>query len=144
MHQLYNPITDKTIISIASTSFLKYIKFVLIIQATHDTIQAARRLLKGRILMIIDVTVTELTPGNYRKNCLGNGAHKGTECCYDECDYTLCCASKDYPNICISCADADCPRRNPWKDKKSANKTSIDFLIWIIRTKYMSLFTVIK
>ena len=37
--------------------------------------------------MIIDVTGTELTPGNFGRDCLGNGEHEGVECCCDECDY---------------------------------------------------------
>jgi len=41
--------------------------------------------------MIIDVTGTELTPGNQGKDCLGNGKHEGIECCCDECSYMLCC-----------------------------------------------------
>ena len=46
--------------------------------------------------MIIDVTGVELTPGNFGKNCLGNGKHfdkngEPIECCCEECDYYLEC-----------------------------------------------------
>ena len=63
--------------------------------------------------MIIDITGIELTPGNDGKDCLGNGEHfdkQGNliECCCDECDYLLCCAS-DNTN-CIECNDFSCPR----------------------------------
>ncbi len=44
--------------------------------------------------MIIDITGVVLTPGNFGKDCFGNGEHideKGNliECCCDECDYML-------------------------------------------------------
>ena len=32
-----------------------------------------------------------LTPGYHGKDCLGNGAHPGVECCCDECDFFLTC-----------------------------------------------------
>jgi len=57
--------------------------------------------------MIIDVTGAELTPGNYWKDCLGNGEHEGAECCCDECDYMLYCVSEDFPNICLSYKDSN-------------------------------------
>ena len=38
---------------------------------------------------VIDVTGTELTPGELTV-CLGNG-EQGFECCCDECDYYLLC-----------------------------------------------------
>ena len=38
---------------------------------------------------VIDVTGTELTPGEPTV-CLGNG-EQGFECCCDECDYFLLC-----------------------------------------------------
>ena len=67
--------------------------------------------------MIIDITGIELTPGNHWKDCLGNGTQydeKGNllECCCDECDYMLCCMSKKFPQICLSCEDPDCPRKS--------------------------------
>ena len=67
--------------------------------------------------MIIDITGVELTPGNHWKDCLGNGEHKGVECCCNECDYMMCCMSDDFPKICVSCKDLDCPRKNPQKRK---------------------------
>ena len=60
--------------------------------------------------MIIDVTGTVLTPGNYGNDCLGNGEHEGIECCCDECDYMLCCLENSDPSNCIGCQDKDCPR----------------------------------
>ena len=41
--------------------------------------------------MITDVTGTELIPGNYGRDCPGNGEHQGGECCCEECDYMLLC-----------------------------------------------------
>ena len=38
---------------------------------------------------VIDITGTELTPGNPTA-CLGNGK-QGFECCCDECDWFLLC-----------------------------------------------------
>ena len=61
--------------------------------------------------IIIDVTGVELIPENHGKDCLGNGRHKGVEWCCDECDYMMCCVSDDFPNVCVSCDDLDCPRK---------------------------------
>ena len=63
--------------------------------------------------MIIDVTGIELTPGNNGEDCKGNGKRfdeNGNliECCCDECDYLLCCAT-DVIN-CSECTDTACPR----------------------------------
>ena len=60
--------------------------------------------------MIVDVTGIELTPGEFGKDCLGNGKHEGIECCCDECDYFLCCIDKDYRQNCIDCESTDCVR----------------------------------
>ena len=65
--------------------------------------------------MIIDISGITLTPGNFGKNCQGNGKHrdiKGSliECCCDECNYLLCCTSKNVD--CSECTDTDCPRKN--------------------------------
>jgi len=60
--------------------------------------------------MIVDITGTVLTPGNGGKDCLGNGFHKGIECCCDACDYFLCCFEKYEPEECRYCQDVDCPR----------------------------------
>ena len=62
--------------------------------------------------MVVDVTGIKLTPGNHWKDCLGNGKHAGVKCCCDECDYMMCCVSDDFPDICISCNDVNCPRKN--------------------------------
>ena len=59
--------------------------------------------------MIIDITGTILTPGNYGNDCLGNGEHEGIECCCDECAYMLCCLQEHYPSRCPTCNDVDCP-----------------------------------
>ncbi len=32
-----------------------------------------------------------LTPSYHGKDCLGNGAYPGVECCCDECDFFLTC-----------------------------------------------------
>ena len=68
--------------------------------------------------MIIDITGIELTPGNQWQDCRGNGSHydkdgNPLECCCDECDYMLCCVSLNFPEICLSCDDPNCPRINP-------------------------------
>ena len=64
--------------------------------------------------MIIDVTGVELTPGNFGKDCLGNGEHfdeNGNliECCCEECDYLLCCTSTKYYPECVKCGAENCP-----------------------------------
>ena len=47
---------------------------------------------------IIDVTGTPLTPGSF-ENCLGNGKHKGIECCCDNCDYFIECVLKSNDEV---------------------------------------------
>ena len=59
--------------------------------------------------MIIDITGTELTPGNRGINCPGNGFHKDFPCCCDECDYMLCCLEDHNSADCLVCHDPDCP-----------------------------------
>ena len=59
--------------------------------------------------MIIDITGTVLTPGNQGKDCLGNGSHKGIECCCDACNYFLCCFGDSKTEACTDCRDTDCP-----------------------------------
>lgn len=55
----------------------------------------------------------EILPGNWGKDCLGNGevdASTGTpsECLCDECDYLICCTSLSFCDACqINC----CPRK---------------------------------
>ena len=66
--------------------------------------------------MIIDITGTILTPGNFGNDCLGSGEHEGIECCCDECDYMLCCLGGRYPSACPQCQDADCPRSPKYTD----------------------------
>ena len=63
--------------------------------------------------MIIDITTTELAPGNHGDDCLGNGRHKDVECCCDECNYMLCCISENFSRKCVSCEDLACPRKRP-------------------------------
>ena len=70
--------------------------------------------------MIIDITGIELTPGNRRIDCLGNGKHtdcKGNliECCCDECDYMMCCLAIHSREMYEHCSDADCPRKKATK-----------------------------
>lgn len=60
--------------------------------------------------MIIDTTGIVLTPGNFGKDCMGNGKHEGIECCCDECDYAQCCLESFNAEECLSCKDLDCPR----------------------------------
>ena len=62
--------------------------------------------------MIIDAANVELMPGNYGKDCLGNGMHEALTCCCDECDYLFCCVSEDFPDVCAACEDTNCPRKN--------------------------------
>lgn len=64
---------------------------------------------------LIDPSGVRLTPGNFGKDCLGNGKHltkrgKRIECCCDECDYLLCCADESYSQKCAACAEKNCPR----------------------------------
>ena len=65
--------------------------------------------------MIRDVTGTKLTPGNFVKDCLGDGRHfdkkgKRIECCCNECGYLLCCTEEDFEKACGECVDLRCPR----------------------------------
>lgn len=65
--------------------------------------------------ILTDISGVALTPGNFGKDCLGNGEHfdedgDGIDCCCDECDYLLCCTDKDYPKRCAFCQDKRCPR----------------------------------
>lgn len=60
--------------------------------------------------MIVDITGVVLIPGNLGKDCPGNGTHKETECCCDECDYMLCCLPEHDLAECLNCSDKDCPR----------------------------------
>lgn len=60
--------------------------------------------------MIIDITGTVITPENLGADCLGNGKHKGVECCCDECDYMMCCMENHNTEECLICKDKNCPR----------------------------------
>lgn len=77
--------------------------------------------------MIIDITGTELTPGNNFKDCLGNGENYDEngiliECCCDECDYYICCLANDweayYDDRCVICDKKECPRYRGGKGEK--------------------------
>lgn len=72
--------------------------------------------------MIIDVTGIELIPGNFGKNCPGNGRHRNIkgkllECCCDECGYMLCCLNKEWKKECATCTDTNCPRNSILKKR---------------------------
>lgn len=65
--------------------------------------------------MIIDITGIELIPGNFGRDCPGNGKHYDKfgdllEQCCNECDYLLCCIDEVYEKECMSCNEIDCPR----------------------------------
>lgn len=68
----------------------------------------------GVDVMIFDVTGVILTPGNFGRDCFGNGKYTNEngeviECCCDECDYFLCC----YLSVdCTKCTNDSCPRYN--------------------------------
>lgn len=53
--------------------------------------------------MIIDVTGTELVPGNCGDYCSGR-----IECC-DECEFLRCCLEDFDMNECKKCNKMDCP-----------------------------------
>ena len=56
---------------------------------------------------MLDVTGIILFPGNFGRDCEGNGEN-GKECCCDECDYLICCTEK---TTCEKCRDFKCPRK---------------------------------
>lgn len=58
--------------------------------------------------MIIDISGTELIPGNGGKDCPGNG--ENGECCCDECDYLICCFYEKMKQSCGQCRDPKCQR----------------------------------
>jgi len=65
--------------------------------------------------MIRDITGTILTPGNFGKDCLGDGRHydkkgKLIECCCEDCGYLLCCTSEFSEADCKRCKHRRCPR----------------------------------
>ena len=60
--------------------------------------------------MIMDVTGTELIPGNCGKDCPGNVENNPHVCCCDECDYMMCCLPTHDEKECTSCKENDCPR----------------------------------
>ncbi len=65
--------------------------------------------------MIIDITGTVLTPGNWGRDCLGDGRHHDKdgnliECCCDECGYLRCCTKKLKKRDCFDCWESECPR----------------------------------
>ncbi len=60
--------------------------------------------------MIVDITGTILIPGDFGKDCPGNGKHTEIECCCDECDYLLCCTEDHHLESCKNCTDRKCPR----------------------------------
>ena len=66
--------------------------------------------------MIVDITGTVLTPGNYGKDCLGNGANPEIECCCDECDYMRCCSETHDLLKCANCKDKNCPNSPNCRD----------------------------
>ena len=87
---------------------------------THKVFEKTRRNFWGlvskitRKKYIIDITAIVLTPGNYGKNCLGNGSHKNLfgkyiECCCDECGYMMCCLNTHNAEKCLTCSDISCP-----------------------------------
>lgn len=64
--------------------------------------------------MIKDINGITLFPGNFGKECIGNGEHTDNKgdiipLCCDECDYILCCI-EDSPD-CLNCNDYACPRK---------------------------------
>ncbi len=64
--------------------------------------------------MIIDITGIELIPGNYGKDCPGNGENfdeygNPLELCCDECDFLRCCVEDCPPSKCEKCKSTRCP-----------------------------------
>ena len=64
--------------------------------------------------MIYDVTGIVLFPGNFGKDCLGNGEHFDSSgnripICCDECEYALCCIETNLD--CDKCDEIKCPRK---------------------------------
>ena len=68
--------------------------------------------------MIIDITGAILIPGNFGKDCPGNGENDEYECCCNECDYMLCCLEEHKPTECLSCTDPYCPHSQREAERK--------------------------
>ena len=60
--------------------------------------------------MLMDTTGTTLIPGNFGKDCPGNG-EQGFPCCCEECDYYICCLNESDPDCCGLCSDEQCRRK---------------------------------
>ena len=84
--------------------------------------------------MIIDITGTELIPGNQGNDCPGNGLTPGVECCCNECDYMICCLENHDPSDCLTCNDEDCPRSNQSKNADSSSANSCPSKIWLMES----------
>lgn len=59
-------------------------------------------------------TELQLIPGNYGKDCPGNGERTDQSgffipCQCDACDYMLCCLESNWQEKCVTCAESKCP-----------------------------------
>lgn len=69
----------------------------------------------------------KLMPGNYGKDCPANGFHADEdgeliECCYDECDYLMCCTEDLNESACKRCKKRECPHNICSSDTRQTTK----------------------
>lgn len=62
----------------------------------------------------MDEKEIELNPGNYGKDCPGNGEHIDKNgyfipCLCDACDFMMCCLESNWREKCITCKESECP-----------------------------------
>ena len=50
----------------------------------------------------------KFVPGNFGKDCPGNGEDKSIECQCDECDFLMCCIDEDFEKYCTDCIEYEC------------------------------------
>lgn len=108
---------------IRNKHIVDYADFVIAVwngksSGTKYTIDYARKTGKEVKIILIDITGTEIIPGNLGKDCFGNGKYfdeygEMIFCC-EECDYFMCCFPPAGTQGCAGCTDVYCPKYAPF------------------------------